>query len=126
MKVVYVAGPFRSRSTPYSHWEQEQNIRNAERVALWYLQQGHAVICPQANTRNFQGAVEEEKLANSGLELLRRADIVCMSYGWPESEGSLVELRLAQKLGKEIHYVDWSSFERGGLIISDTEGYVVT
>src|SRR5437867_13113979 len=76
VQVVYLAGPFRSHSTPYSYWEQEQNVNRAAEVALKLWAMGVSVICPHLNTRPFQGALPDEVWLQGDLELINRDDIL--------------------------------------------------
>ena len=46
MKLIYIAGPFRSLKEPYDFWEQEENVRYAERVALAVWGAGQVAVCP--------------------------------------------------------------------------------
>ena len=53
MKVVYVAGPYRSTC----EWQLEEFLRHAEDVSLKLWKEGWAVICPHKNTAHFGGAL---------------------------------------------------------------------
>src|SRR5436309_15845129 len=87
MKVVYVAGPFRGKS----YWDQENNIRRAETLALDAWRLGCAVICPHTNTRFFDGAVPDSVWLDGDLELLKRCDAVLMTPDWLKSTGASAE-----------------------------------
>ncbi len=100
MKVIYVAGPFRSDSA----WGIEQNIRRAEESALELWLDGWAVICPHTNTRFFQGAAPDDVWLKGCLEILARCDAIYMIKGWANSSGSLSELAMATKLGLKVLY----------------------
>lgn len=89
--VIYIAGPFRSRSTPYSFWEQEQNIRRAEVLALEVWRRGGAVICPHTNTRFYQGAAPDHVWLDGDLALLAKSDAVLMTPDWRLSSGARTE-----------------------------------
>ena len=91
MPVLYVAGAFRSKSVPYSYWEQTLNIRKAEEVALRVWQSGAVAMCPHLNTINFQGAAPDDVWLEGDLELLRRCDGVVMVPGWKASSGACAE-----------------------------------
>ena len=88
MKLIYIAGPFRGR-TP---WDVEENIRRAERVALAVWQAGAAALCPHTNTRFFNGAAPDDIFLRGTMEMLRRSDAVFLTYGWPDSKGTIAEI----------------------------------
>ena len=100
MQVIYVAGPYRSDSA----WGIEQNIRRAEEAALELWRKGYAVICPHANTRFFQGAMDDSVWLNGDIEILTRCDAIYMIKGWEKSKGATKELELSQELGLEVYY----------------------
>lgn len=95
MKVVYVAGPFRGRC----HWDVEENIRRAERLALEVWRSGAACLCPHANTRYFDGAAEDRVWLEGDLEMLGRCDAVVMTTDWERSNGARAERRYAESRG---------------------------
>lgn len=115
MKVIYVAGPFRSRHAYGVHC----NIAHAEALALkvWALnvparqlarldRSGEAdvtkrvaVICPHANTAHFDGTLPDAVWLEGDLELLRRSDAVIVTENWRESTGAVAEVRAANALG---------------------------
>lgn len=100
MKVIYIAGPFRGPN----YWEQEQNIRRAEAVALEVWRLGAAALCPHNNTRFFQGALPDDVWMLGDLELMRRCDAILMLSGWGKSQGATVEEREARRLGMPVLY----------------------
>lgn len=95
MKVVYVAGPFRGKSS----WDIEENIRRAERLALEVWRSGAAALCPHCNTRFFQGAADDAVWLDGDLELLARCDAVLMTPDWQRSSGARAEQEFAVKRG---------------------------
>jgi len=95
LPLVYVAGPFRGRSS----WQMEQNIRRAEELALAVWEAGAACICPHANTRFFQGECEDSVWLDGDLEILFRCDAVLMVPGWENSAGARREKEEADRLG---------------------------
>lgn len=94
MKVVYIAGPFRGPNA----WEIEQNIRQAETLALKVWLAGGACICPHANTRYFQGTGPDSIWLEGDLEILRRCDAVLTTADWARSSGARAEVELASSL----------------------------
>lgn len=98
MKVVYVAGPFRS----VTHWGIVQNVRAAEAVALEVWRAGAVAICPHLNTANFQGAAPDEVWIAGTLEMLRRCDAIMMVDGWRDSSGSCGEWLEATRRGMPV------------------------
>lgn len=98
MTVLYVAGKFRGANA----WEIEQNIRRAEELALKLWKAGFAVICPQTNTRFFQGAAPDHVWLDGDLEILRRCDAVVCVDNWKESQGAQMEVKMAREWGKKV------------------------
>lgn len=99
--LVYVAGPFRAPN----YWQQEQNIRRAEEIALELWRQDCAVICPHSNTRFFQGAAPDEVWLEGDLVMVERCDAVVLTPDWSKSEGARVEQAHAAAFG--IPYFYW-------------------
>jgi len=102
MRVIYVAGPYRS-TTPYGVY---QNIRKAEAVAIKLWKVGWVALCPHLNTQLFDQAYDlpPEVYLEGGLEFVRRCDAIYMMKDFRKSEGSKAELKEALRLGKEIYY----------------------
>jgi len=100
--VIYIAGPFRA-PTP---WEQEQNVRRAETVALEVWGLGAVALCPHAMNRFFQDSVPDRIALAGMLTLLRRCDAILMTEGWSESTGSVAELETARRCGMPVWYAD--------------------
>ena len=96
MRLVYVAGPYRSK---YGRIGVALNILRARRIArkLWKL--GLAVICPHMNAALFDGTMSEDAFLAGDLEMLVRCDAVVMMPRWEHSEGSSIELIIARKRG---------------------------
>ncbi len=100
MKVVYLAGPYRSDTEFGVH----QNIRDAELVALEVWRMGAACICPHKNTAYLGGALPDSVWLKGYLELVRRVDAVLFFDGWENSEGSKQEKLLAEQLKLPIFF----------------------
>ncbi len=103
MKMIYVAGPFRGAD----HWEIEENIRRAERLALEVWRAGAACICPHANTRFFQGAASDDIWLEGDLEILRRCDAILLTPDWERSLGASKERDRAIHLHLPVFYELW-------------------
>jgi hypothetical protein len=105
LKVIYVAGAYRSKSINRI-WE---NINHAmvEARKLWL--NGWAVICPHANTAFMDEMPQTDEMFLQGdLEILKRCDAIYMLQGWEKSVGAAGEYELAKKFGLEIYYEDRS------------------
>lgn len=97
-RVVYVAGPFRA----VNQWEQEQNIRRAEALALEVWRAGAVAICPHLNTANFQGALPDSTWLDGDVEILRRCDAILLTPDWERSVGASAELAFAVSFGLQV------------------------
>lgn len=109
-KVVYVAGKFRGSTHPewgYNAWEQEENIRVAERLAhdVWTKTDGLAVpICPHSMTRHYQGSGPDDLWLDGDIELLLRCDAILMVDNWEDSVGAIEEKKTAEYHGIPVFY----------------------
>jgi hypothetical protein len=103
MKVVYVAGKFRSTNPDGTSnaWGVCQNVRAAEEVGLAVWKLGHAALVPHLNTAHFQDAdgLPDKLWLDGDLEILRRCDAVVLVPGWERSKGALAEITAANQLG---------------------------
>ena len=100
MKVIYVAGKYRSSSWN-GVWD---NIMHARKVARRLWLEGWAVICPHANTIFMDGEETDGVFLKGDLEIVRRCDAMYMLDNWEDSEGAIGEHTLAVELGKEMFY----------------------
>lgn len=102
MKLIYVAGPYRSKTI----YGVSQNIRAAEDVAVKLWTWGAAVICPHKNTAFFDGAVDEPQDENGmvlddsvffrgDIEMLKRCDAIVLVPGFEKSVGTMREYTFA-------------------------------
>lgn len=101
MRVIYVAGAYRSKSLN-KIWE---NINHAMRQSrkLWLA--GWAVICPHANTAFMDEMPKtDDMFINGDLEILKRCDAIYMLQGWENSVGATGEFNLAMELGLEVYF----------------------
>lgn len=105
--VAYVAGPYRNST---------EGKERAKRLAKVLWRQGYAVICPHTNSLDFEIDIPNDKLFLDGyLELLTRCDVMYVIEGWRDSEGTLAEIELAEKLGIPVEYVRET---RNGVFVS--------
>jgi len=100
MRLIYIAGPYRGTTG----WEIEENVRQAERVALQVWKMGYAAICPHCNTRMFFGEIDEDLAMKGCLEILQRCDGVLFIQGWEGSEGAMIEWQEARRRNIPIYY----------------------
>lgn len=108
MKVVYIAGPFRSASQ-YIKGEQDafgvqRNIMAAMAVALEVWRLGAAALCPHGNTFCFQGAANDKIWLEGDIELMKRCDAVLMTPDWARSSGATAERDEAVHAGIPVFY----------------------
>lgn len=105
MKVLYISGPF---SHPDPVHGIPKNIMRASEAALVAWWSGWAVICPHKNCEGYQHAagIPYETWIEGDLELLRRADAICMVGVWTNSPGALREYRLARDLGLPVYHYE--------------------
>ena len=89
MKILYVAGKYRSKEGTRGVWE---NIERAGDVAVQLWRMGFAVICPHKNTAFFDGPDDAEMFINGDLEMIKRCDGVVALPGWKESVGARQEI----------------------------------
>lgn len=102
MKLVYVAGPYRSPTA----WGVEQNIHAAMSAAAQVWAAGLAAVCPHANAARMEGVTTDENFLAGTLEMLRRCDAVLVIEGWQYSEGARGEVDEAVRLGLPVLY-EW-------------------
>jgi len=98
MKTVYIAGPFRGKTS----WLVEENIRQAERVGLLVASMGAIPFIPHSMYRFFNGERTDDFWIAATLELLRRSDALVLIKGWKDSTGSRGENEEAKRLGKPV------------------------
>jgi hypothetical protein len=93
VKVIYIAGRFRGK-TP---WDVEQNVRKAEAFSLEVAHMGGMPLCPHANTRFFDGQLDDQFWIEGTAELLRRCDAIALVPGnWLGSVGTAGEIKIAE------------------------------
>lgn len=100
MKLIYIAGPYRT-STEYG---VKCNIYQAEQAALFVWRHGGAAICPHKNTAFFGGACPDEVWLEGDLEIMRRCDGVYALEEWEQSKGAYKEVAEARRLGLPVFF----------------------
>ena len=109
LKIVYVAGPYRAKSGAHDgsvYNEIEENIRQAEAAAIRLWVAGFGVLCPHLNTAHFEVKcpnISTDAYLITDLRLLAVCDIIYMLPGWQDSQGSIGERELMQRLGRPIY-----------------------
>ena len=98
MKVIYLAGPYRS-PTEYG---VQQNIEAASKIAMEVWKLGAVCICPHKNTAFFGGALPDAVWLEGDLELIRRSDAVLIMEAWERSDGAVDERWFASGIGKPV------------------------
>jgi hypothetical protein len=119
IRLIYVAGAFRSNATPYNQWEQVQNIREAEALGLAVWKLGAAAIVPHLLTEHFQGALPDAVWLERDLEIMRRCDGVLLVPNWPTSVGATAEKIEAERVGLPVFETlreldDWLKWQQVG------------
>lgn len=92
MKVIYLAGPYRSH---YGLVGIILNIVKAWVVSkkLWGL--GYVVLCPHTNSALMGGKIPESVFLSGDEILMKKCDAVVLLPGWQRSEGTLGEIAIA-------------------------------
>ena len=105
MKIAFIAGPYYGDG---QHTTIEQNICDAEMVAIQLANRGIAFFCPHTHTRHF----EEKAIAKEPFyHKLDRAILICLAdaiVALPrrnESNGAKAEIALAKKLGITVFFL---------------------
>jgi hypothetical protein len=98
MKVIYIAGKYRD---PRGEYYVRTNIRQAESAALFVWQHGGVGFCPHKNSAGLAGAegLPEHIWLDGYLVMLHRCDALWAIDNWEDSEGAMVEVEEARKLG---------------------------
>ncbi len=98
MKIIYVSGRYRAKTTLGKLW----NIWKARRAAQRLWEEGWVVICPHLNTAMFN---EKYPYIAGDCEIIKRCcDAIYMLENFEKSEGAQVELATAKIKGIAIYY----------------------
>jgi hypothetical protein len=100
MKMAYIAGPYRAKTSEGI----KDNIRKARAVALKYWELGYACICPHTNTGFYETDIAESVLIVGDYEFILRCDVIVMVKDWEGSVGSRAEHEFAQDHGIQVIY----------------------
>jgi hypothetical protein len=108
IKVVYVAGPFRSASAyvpgHQDGWGIQCNVMAAMALALEVWRLGAVAVCPHANAMFFQNAAPDAVWLAGDIELMKRCDAVIFTADWMLSSGARAEQKIAEDLGMPLFY----------------------
>lgn len=101
-KKIFVSGPYRAKTES----EKADNIWHAVRVAVRLWELGWYVICPHANTANFDNfsKLPPETYLEGDIAFLKGCDAIFMLGGWEQSVGAKGELEIAIEQGLEVYY----------------------
>ena len=98
MYLIYVAGPYRSKTKA----GVARNIAAAERVCEEVIRQCGRLampVCPHPMTRNLSGRVGDDFYWLEGtMSVMRACRAVVLTPRWRESQGTLGEIAEAQRL----------------------------
>lgn len=98
MKIIYVAGPYRSETTD----GVRRNIRAAEDRAADVVAAGHYPIVPHLCTGFMDGSAPDDQFLAGSLEAMKRCDEVWLVAGWETSKGTEIEVATALSLGIKV------------------------
>lgn len=94
--LVYVAGPFRGKTT----WDIEKNVRHAEEYGLEVARLGGMPVIPHANTRFFHGQGDDQMWLNGTMRLMEVCDAMVLIPGWERSTGATAERARFEAMGR--------------------------
>ena len=104
IKLIYVAGPYRSATRE----GVRRNIETAMQVAMYVAKAGYMPVVPHACTQYFDWdypKLQPDSFWLDGtMEMLDRCDAIIMCPGWEHSSGSKAEHEHAEKTGKKVCY----------------------
>jgi hypothetical protein len=99
--LIYVAGPIR----PLRGRTVKENLDVGKKIALELWKDGHAVICPHANT-DIEGneTVGARVWLNGDLQIVARCDAVVVVPDWEGSKGTEGEIAFAEERHIPVYY----------------------
>ena len=89
---IYVAGPYRHAV----RWQQELQIREAEKVGFAIARMGAVPVIPHTMYRHFDGTLIDGYWLDATLSLLARCDAMILVGDWERSQGSVGEVAAAK------------------------------
>ena len=119
MKLLYIAGPYRAKTSA----EVVGNINFAWLVALEVVRTCPDVfpVVPHLNTQHMDGAAPDQYFLDGTMELLKRCDAILAIGDYRKSAGTLAELEYAAKKGmpmfQSVTGVKW--WNEDGFVIKD-------
>ena len=109
MKLVYIAGAYRSR---FGILGRAWNISRARKVAKLLWRMGFAVLCPHSNSAFMDGCAPDGVFLRGDIEMLKRCDAIVLMPGFAKSQGAQAEYFTAQSYGITKFYVEYPTFEK--------------
>ena len=105
MLVIYIAGKYRDTR---GEWWIRENIREAEKCAMFVWQQGLVALCPHKNTAFWGGmpGCSDDTWLKGDLELLQRCDAMYVTRNWRNSAGAIAEVKYAKQIGVPVLYTE--------------------
>lgn len=101
MKIVYVAGKYRAK-TSNEIWH---NINTARLAGEQIVKQGDMPLIPHMNGAFMDGLQTDEFWLDGTLELMKRCDAIYLLDNWQDSEGARNEWRVAQELNIPLYEI---------------------
>ena len=94
--LAYVAGRYSGANRAWI----DLNIQAAKHCALILMEMGYFPVCPNMNTAHFDDYFEKdvEFYYRGDMEILKNCNLVVMVQGWKDSEGAVMERKMAKKL----------------------------
>jgi hypothetical protein len=111
MKLVYIAGPYRSTWPWLFNWLGRLiNIYRARRMAKRVWRDGFAAICPHMNSAMMDGICPDNNFLLGGKRMLKGCDVLLLLKGWEKSDGSRDEFQDALNL--KMPFIEEESWSR--------------
>ena len=109
MKIVYIAGAYRSK---WGLLGRAWNISRARKIAKLLWGMGFAVVCPHSNSAFMDRAATDRTFLTGDLEILKRCDAIVLMPGFAKSQGAVEEYFCAQRHDVQKFFVSYPTFER--------------
>jgi len=108
MKLVYIAGAYRSR---FGIIGRAWNISRARKIAKLLWRMGFSVICPHSNSAFMDRCAKDETFLRGDIEILKRCDAIVLMPGFDKSKGAVEEYFTAQRHDIPKFFVSYPTFE---------------